>query len=71
MLVLNRKAGESLLIGDDVRITVVQISSHRVRLGIEAPSNINILRGELTNQPASMLPTSRRRAEPGRRTTKR
>jgi carbon storage regulator len=47
MLVLSRKPLDSVLIGDNVRITVVRIDRNQVRLGIEAPPNISILREEL------------------------
>lgn len=47
MLVLCRKPGESLLIGKDIKVTVVRIGPNTVRLGIEAPSRMNIVREEL------------------------
>jgi carbon storage regulator len=47
MLVLTRKEGEKICIGDDVVITVVRSGGDRVRLGIDAPSNQVILRSEL------------------------
>lgn len=47
MLVLTRKSGEELVIGDDIRITVTRISGNRVTLGISAPDNVRIVRGEL------------------------
>ncbi len=47
MLVLSRKAGERILIGDDVAITVVRIGPNSVRVGIEAPRSTNIVREEL------------------------
>jgi len=47
MLVLTRKEGESIRIGDDVVITVCQLSGNKVRIGIEAPPECVILRGEL------------------------
>ena len=47
MLILQRKAGESLLIGDEVEISVLSVEAGRVRLAIEAPKNISILRSEL------------------------
>ena len=48
MLVLSRKPGEQILVGEDVKITVVRIGPNTVRLGIEAPRGINIIRQELT-----------------------
>ena len=47
MLVLSRKLGEKVLIGDDIALTIVNITGNRVQLGIEAPDTIRILRGEL------------------------
>jgi carbon storage regulator CsrA len=47
MLVLTRRAGESIRIGDDVLVTVVQVAPGKVRIGIEAPSGCVILREEL------------------------
>ena len=44
MLILGRKEGEALLIGDDIRISVLAIEKGRVRLAIDAPKNISILR---------------------------
>jgi len=47
MLVLTRKQNEKIRIGDSIVITVVKMKGKAVRLGIEAPSEVNILRGEL------------------------
>ena len=47
MLILQRKAGESLVIGDDITIRVISVDGTRVRLAIDAPGNIPILRSEL------------------------
>ncbi len=47
MLVLTRKHGEKIRIGDDITITVVDIGKARVKLGIEAPAGHRILRSEL------------------------
>ncbi|HAX52796.1 carbon storage regulator CsrA [Muricomes intestini] len=47
MLVLQRKKGETLLIGDNIRISVVEVSSDSVKLAVEAPKEVKILRGEL------------------------
>ena len=50
MLVLTRKVNESLLIGEDIVITVVEIKGDKVRLGIEAPKEISIVRSEIAPQ---------------------
>lgn len=47
MLILQRKEGESLLIGDEVEVTVLAVEAGRVRLAIQAPRSVTILRSEL------------------------
>ncbi len=47
MLVITRKQDESFLVGDNVKISVVEISKDRVRIGIDAPKEIKIIRSEL------------------------
>jgi carbon storage regulator len=47
MLVLSRRPGEKLHLGPDITVTVIEITGHRVRLGIEAPEQLAILRGEI------------------------
>jgi carbon storage regulator len=47
MLVLSRKKGEQIRIGDDIVITVHRVSGNRVSIGIEAPASLRIVRGEL------------------------
>lgn len=47
MLVLSRKVGESFLIGDTIRVTVVRITGAGVRIGIEAPAEYTVVRKEL------------------------
>lgn len=47
MLVLSRKEGEKLRLGEEILITVVKVGADKVRLGIQAPSNMLILRDEL------------------------
>ena len=47
MLVLSRKPGERILVGNDVVITIVRIGPNTVRLGIDAPGHMNIVREEL------------------------
>ncbi len=49
MLVLSRKEGEKLVIGDNITLVVSKISGNRVTLGIEAPADVKIFRGELAN----------------------
>jgi carbon storage regulator len=47
MLVLSRRVGEHLVIGDDIRVTVVAINRDTVRIGIEAPPSIRVDRQEI------------------------
>ena len=47
MLVLSRKNGETIFIGDRIKVSVVKLDGGKVRLGVEAPANVRILRGEL------------------------
>lgn len=48
MLILRRKKNESLLIGENIRITIIECASDGVRLAIDAPKQISILREELS-----------------------
>ena len=47
MLVLSRKVGERILIGDNISVTVVRITGGGVRLGVEAPPDMAVIRQEL------------------------
>lgn len=47
MLVLSRKLNESIIIGDDVVVTVVEIRGDKIRLGIEAPRDVSVHRREV------------------------
>lgn len=47
MLILSRKIDESILLGDDIRIKIISIDKGIVKLGIDAPSHVSILREEL------------------------
>lgn len=47
MLVLTRKAGESIVIGSDIRVTVLEMQGRQIRIGIEAPSDVSVHRGEV------------------------
>jgi carbon storage regulator len=67
MLVLSRKQNERIRVGDSVVVTVVRVSGDKVRIGIEAPPHVRVLRdeleqemlGEVTLEAASELPISR------------
>ena len=47
MLILTRRPGERVVIGDEILVTVMGVSGHTVRLGIEAPSGVPIYREEI------------------------
>jgi carbon storage regulator len=55
MLVLSRKQSERIRVGNDIVVTVVRLSGDKVRLGIEAPSDMIVLRDELKNHGGSNL----------------
>ncbi len=50
MLVLSRKEGEKLVIGENITVVVSRVAGNRVTLGIEAPADVRIIRGELKPQ---------------------
>jgi carbon storage regulator len=56
MLVLSRKAGEVIHIGGGIVVTVVSVREGRVRVGIDAPKDVPVLRGELVPPPAGDAP---------------
>ena len=47
MLVLTRKLDEEILIGEDIKVTLIRVRGNTVRIGIEAPRDVRIVRGEL------------------------
>ena len=61
MLVLSRKLGEKIYINDNICITVVDIDRGKIRLGIEAPRDVRILRGELESWQQSPKKVASRR----------
>jgi carbon storage regulator len=62
MLVLSRKKGEVIHIGDSIKLTVVDIGRGKVRLGIEAPKDVTIMRQELGPVPGQQ-PGETKRAD--------
>ena len=50
MLVLSRKVGEKILIGDNISVTVVRVAQGTVRIGVEAPEDLAIVREEIKDQ---------------------
>ncbi len=58
MLVLSRKLGEKIVIGENIRITVVKIDRNQIRIGIEAPGDVPVFREEIAPQRAASQPRS-------------
>ncbi len=50
MLVLTRKLGQSIIIGDDIEVVVIEVRGDQVRLGIKAPDGVTVHREELYNR---------------------
>lgn len=58
MLILTRRIGESLVIGDEVRIAVLDVRGHQVRLGVTAPRNVAVHRDEIYKRIHDAAPTA-------------
>jgi carbon storage regulator len=56
VLVLSRKPNESIVIGDNIVLTVLRVEGNKVRLGIQAPADVPILRQELQPRPELRSP---------------
>lgn len=54
MLVLSRKVGQTIQIGDNITITVTQVNGKNIRIGIDAPAEVPIRRGELRATPTAI-----------------
>ena len=52
MLILTRRIGESIMIGEDVSITVLRVKGNQVRLGINAPKSVSVQREEISQRMA-------------------
>ena len=50
MLVLSRNVGESIVVGGNITVTIVEVNNNQIRVGIDAPKSIPILRKELIEQ---------------------
>ncbi|MEQ3697625.1 MAG: carbon storage regulator CsrA [Pseudomonadales bacterium] len=53
MLIISRRCGESFIIGDDVKITVLSVKGNQIRIGIDAPKETTILREEVLDRRIS------------------
>ena len=63
MLVLSRKESERIRLGESIVVTVIRVSGDKVRLGIEAPPNVLVLRDELEpHEKAALLQSAVREA---------
>ncbi|MDP4920775.1 MAG: carbon storage regulator CsrA [Solirubrobacteraceae bacterium] len=62
MLVLSRKMNQSIMIGDEIEITVLSVSGEKVRLGIKAPREVPVYRDEVYNE----ISAQQREAGPAR-----
>ena len=58
MLILTRRINESLVIGDDVTVTILGVKGNQVRIGVDAPRNVSVHREELAHKDDE-TPTSR------------
>jgi carbon storage regulator len=58
MLVLSRKSGEKIHVGEDIVIEVRRVSGNRVTIGVQAPTSLRILRGELRDAALAFEPDS-------------
>lgn len=64
MLILQRKAGEALMIGENVEVRVISVDGSRVRLAISAPEDVSILRSELITATAANRDSAMEEAAP-------
>ena len=70
MLVLSRRESEKIIIGDSITITIVRAGGDKVRVGIDAPDDILVLRGELEvhnegrRVPKNIVPTQQEISKP-------
>ena len=59
MLILTRRVGETVMIGDNVTVTVLGVKGNQIRIGIDAPRDVSVLREEISNRarPESAMRT--------------
>lgn len=58
MLILTRRIGESVMIGDDVSVTVLGVKGNQVRLGVNAPRNVSVHREEIYQKISQEMPVT-------------
>ena len=66
MLILTRRVGESLMIGDDVTITVLGVKGNQVRIGVKAPKEVAVHREEILDRITEDRPTHESGDDPAR-----
>jgi carbon storage regulator len=64
MLILSRRESERVYLGEDIVLTIVRVSGDKVRIGVEAPSNVKILRTELEGAPPASNTQNNPKAAP-------
>lgn len=55
MLILTRRSNERIFIGDDIVLSILTIEGNRVKLGIDAPKDVSILREEIRDNPVELV----------------
>ena len=63
MLVISRKAGESLILSEDIKVTIISVTGDKVSIGIEAPKEVKIVRQELMETIAANKASAEETAE--------
>lgn len=53
MLVLKRKAGESIIVADNIEIKIIEVEEGRIKIGIDAPKEVSIIRKEVLDETKS------------------
>lgn len=64
MLILSRKLGQSLIIDNDITVTILSIRNGQIRIGIDAPVSVPVLREELVTHPRTASGTARDDSQP-------
>ena len=57
MLILSRRLGESIVIGEDINVTILDVTGNQVRIGIDAPKSVSVHREEIYKKIGTKAPT--------------